>query len=150
MYLPFQQENVTECKHELSKLGEAYFAVLRRQSEQGLWNPGQSLLFTKGEINKATLCHLQLWWLQELLSDVKHERGLTIGKRVLQDPLFSRLGVYLVSDATTGRLEMDCWCNKPRDQCSILIPSRCSLQQQSAQSDTICFILILQSFQQPF
>lgn len=45
-----------------------------------------------------------------------------------RDSLFSLLlGVYRVSDAATGRLEMDCWCNKPKNQCSILIPSRWNL-----------------------
>lgn len=50
-----------------------------------------------------------------------------LGREGFRDPLFSHLlGVYLVADAATGRLEMDCWCNKPRNQCSILISSRWS------------------------
>lgn len=72
----------------------------------------------------------QLWRLWERQSDLNQGRILTVGRRVqgARDPLFSHLrGVYLASDTATGGLEVGRWCNKPKNQCSILIPSGWSL-----------------------
>lgn len=89
----------------------AEFAFHKRRSEESHAAPFSALVavgVTQSDIN------MREDWLR---------RG-----ECFRDPLCSHLlGVYLVSDAATGRLEMDCWCNKPKNQCSFLIPSRWNL-----------------------